>query len=239
MTTLQSYLDPCFLPYGLEGKTSMAGTVYEGEINGRFTKIHCAKQKRRKYVGDVRYIEYTGHRLEYTFETPLQTRLVVTPSAGYTTKAVGFTNKWADTKQIAGLDPALDGLTVWAFDVEWATQFLARREVLDAIKRLIPDENRPPNVGVKLWPGKSSFSQRTDITNITPDAAAAEIEAMLALLAIAEEKPPLTAVSPTWLERTTSENPRLITWGIVFAIFAFLLLIACCVLAVVALAFVV
>ena len=208
--SLADYLDRCLTPLGFTRDSGgLAGQNYLGEVNGRILKFHCSVRKRTRYAGEVRYRRYVGHRIEMSFKTNVKTRLVLAPkgTAGMMSGVAAFANRRTGSIKVTDLDPMFAYLDVWAVEPDWARELLQNGRLQQAILDLMPPENLPANVGVKLWPGNGSFSQRTAIGNLTPESAAQWVTAVTTFADLVEENPPMNEIQPSWLEQKSEQNP--------------------------------
>jgi len=170
------HLDTVFTPLGLTGQLyQMLFRQYHGSVEGREVGVYL----------------YRGPSLELDISSSLQTRL-------------GVTQKQRDTLFLARLfnreplpltDPALDGLTVFALDEDWARKLLARPGVPELLQRLAAFESSFTRRHVLLRPGwirLHLFGSRNLLDfnfDITPEQARQWLDDLLALIRIAEGLP--------------------------------------------------
>lgn len=230
--SLSDYLDRCLQPLGfVRAESGLAGQNYLGDINGRILKIHCSVRKRTRYAGEVRYRRYAGHRIEMSFKTDVKTRLVFAPkgTAGMLSGVATFANRRSGSTKVTDLDPMFDYLDVWAVEPDWARNLLQNGRFRQAILQLMPPDDLPANIGVKLWPGNGSFSQRTAIANFTPESAQQWVTAVTTFATFVEENPPMNEVQPSWLETQNENHPkRMIIFGVFILLGVPLLILFSC-----------
>lgn len=224
---LAERMQACCEPLGLKNDKAIAGQTWSGEINGRFVQIHASARKRTRYAGEIRYSTYAGHSLEIIVKTPIKTRLVLSVLSSGLMKMASKTNSWFGTKPVATDDPAYVHLDLWASEPAWAEGFLNQTAVRDAVSTLMPADDLPLVVGLRMAPETWNYTQRLSVKAITPDAVEAWVNALLTLAAAAEDSPPMNEVKPTWLER---QSPMVAGLTVVGSIVGITLLISfCCV----------
>lgn len=216
---LNEYLDLCFKPLGFVETKALAGRNYLATVEGRQIKVHCSMRRRTKYISEnIRYRQYAGHRLEINIDTNLKTRLAIaTRVRGILGIIVSRTNRWFGSVKIWNADPFYYKFDVWAADAEWSRLFLSDGRVLRQMRELFPDD-LPPNIGIKFFPGKLSFSQRTALQNITPEKTRQWLNALFYLANFAESAPPQKISELTWFEKKSEENPLAVSLALAFVL---------------------
>lgn len=220
MANLNEVLGSYLESIGIMPTKKRVGLNYEGELNGRTLRVHCSMRRRTRYAGEIRYRTYAGHQLEFNLTTPLQTRLNFFKPTGFLKQLVARTNKWVGAEQLTDLDGAYQHLEVWAFEPTWAQTFLARPQVQQLVQALIPQEDSPHSVGLRLWPGQWTFTQRLPAADITTEKVERWVTALDRLAELAEQYPPSQTAELTRWEKMTADNPTLLAIIIIVVLVA-------------------
>lgn len=214
MNTPKERLDPFLTSMGLEpGEQSIRGLNYAGTVDGRQVRVHCSVRRRTRYAGEIRYTRYAGHRLVFTADTPLMTRLTLFPPDRLLLRLVASTNRFFGTQKLHEMPAALTHIDAWAAEPAWARNFLALPAVQKALTTLIPTHERPPSIGVNLRPGKVEYSVQLNLEEVTPKTTELWFNNVLTLAEQAESIPaPTKTVETTWLEDLAERSPVLLAF---------------------------
>lgn len=222
-----NWMEECFQELGLApDPKGLAGMNYIGIYRSREWKIHCSVRKRTKYTSaDTSRRVYHGHRLEIEAHTSVGTRLnVVCPQSGLE-RWIAKTNRrfGAHLIENTGL-PAI--FQVWANEKPWAETFVRKAEFARLINVMMPANDLAPNIGLKWWPGRLSFSQRQAIGKIDAEKLTNWIDAVADLAELAENNPPTQQMELNRFEKFAQKNPLGAGCLIFGSLFAIVILIA-------------
>lgn len=227
---VRDQLDRCFLPLGLELDPMFAGRKYVGEVNGRTVTITIALRTRNKYItSDISYRKFTGLWLDISATTPVMSRFMAAQPRGWARRFAAYVQRWRGQQPVENAPNLVENFMAFAHDPAWGEMFLADTAVQSHIILLMNHPTLPPGAAVYLTPGKWMWTTPAMPSDFTPEAAQQWVYALGHLAAAAEQSPPMTAVSPSFLER---QNPTVSAF-IIASLFLFgipSLLCVCCTL---------
>ena len=223
VSNLRKYLDPCFEPLGFtRDAESFANAAYKSSLNGRTIQVGCAVRSRHQFVGidNIRFRRYAGLTLEIRIETPLTTRLTLTPPGSKLNQILApIMYRRLGLRRINSPNAAYSGFDVWAADPDWAGDFLSDPGVLKIVRDLFPASDSPPTSGLVFIPETMVLTQRPALEEITPEMAKNWLDSALALVALAEQKPANVLVEMTRFEKNYKGNPGLAIFKFVVMLF--------------------
>ena len=131
VSNLGKYLDPCFEPLGFIRDTeSFANAAYKRSRDGRTIQVGCAVRSRHQFIGidNISFRRYAGLTLEMRIQTPLTTRLTLTPPGSKINQILApMMYRRLGLRRISSPNAVYRGFDVWAADPEWARDFLRDR----------------------------------------------------------------------------------------------------------------
>jgi hypothetical protein len=170
------------------------GINFEGEMEGRHWKFHCSRRSRTRYQGEIRQRVYYGHRIEIEVSTTVSTRLTFARLQSAFERLVARTNRWFGAQPAPATEVlASGGYQIWTAEPEWTSRILSDPAIHGAIVTLLMPAEIPPNIGLKWWPGRITFSQRLNIRTVTES----DFESWFAALKILAEEAEKTQPSKT------------------------------------------
>ena len=143
-------------------------------------------------------------------------------------KMLARTNRWFGAVKVSDLDAFYHAFEIWTADPAWTGAYLADDRVRKAVAALFPDGDLPPNIGLRLWPGRWTFSQHTALGRITPEAVKAWVEALTTLASVAEMAPPETEVKLNRFETLSVENPTAAAFLVATLLLGVPIFLLCC-----------
>ena len=207
---LEEILGRCLQPldFSVDEASSVKGAYY-GTVAGRRIKVSSVVRSRTRYSAlDIRYRTYQGFSLEFTVDTPIQTRFVLSrpPQGSDDNIVVGMVSSFLarrnGMRKMPSPHPDLDELRVWAFDAEWAERCLAD----DAVRGVLQDLR--PYSSWSFGPGKMRLVMSPPAESITPDAVKKWLDGVVRLVTLAETKPTNVTAEKTRFEKKIEENPK-------------------------------
>ena len=202
-----------------------AGRKWTGDFNGREISVTCTRRSQTKYhtygTRNIKRRTYLGHEFSVEFDSPLQTRLTITPvqTNGIATALDRLLLRRVEMEQITP-PQGYSNLKVCVHDKEWSQKFLAERSVKERLTNtLFPAGVKSTTFGIQ--PGTINFRMRRPLQEITPDEVERILTAVTELAAKAEAMPaPAKTAKRSRLENKLRENPSLAIGGLLAAVIA-------------------
>ncbi|MCK7593492.1 hypothetical protein [Pseudomarimonas salicorniae] len=197
---------------GLERQPDKGAAIWSGSLDGRRVEVAVARQKRTRYVGDIRYSKQLGFMLSIRMDCAVKTRLAFVREGLARQGFVRWLHARFGRQQVRDMPEGLEGFCAVAADADWTRNLLAKPRAAALLPDLLAGTGRQGHKlpGVQLMPGELSYTSPTlEGEAFTLERFKPVLEGLQTLASIAEQLPPPAQPSEqAGLERLLRGDPK-------------------------------